>query len=191
MPALIPPGAAHIDGVTSLGLPRAAIRGLVRSWLAVTVVACRRLRCSGRPEVQYLVCRLCERLPLLRPAPLSTSLLLRTLRLNCLTTAYADLWATCFDRCGSAMTGGPADSSTRVGADSEPSIRTWTAESPLRRASDRRQALVEIDALVALMLGVDRRRALHDLSNQFPVLYGYDRTPTTTTPTVDWSPTVF
>ena len=37
-----------------------------------------------------------------------------------------------------------------------------------RVAADRRQALVEIDALVALMLGPDRRRTVHDLPHPVP-----------------------
>jgi hypothetical protein len=41
-------------------------------------------------------------------------------------------------------------------------------------AEDRRQALVEIDALVALMLGVTASQLCTIYRTQFAVLYGYD-----------------
>ncbi len=50
----------------------------------------------------------------------------------------------------------------------------WTASTPLRIAEDRRQALVEIDALVALMLGVTADQLCTIYRTQFAVLYGYD-----------------
>ena len=46
--------------------------------------------------------------------------------------------------------------------------------TPLRIAEDRRQALVEIDALVALMLGVTADQLCTIYRTQFAVLYGYD-----------------
>jgi len=53
--------------------------------------------------------------------------------------------------------------------------REWTADVPLRRAVDRRNAQVEIDALVALMLGVPIDDLCTIYRTQFAVLHGYDQ----------------
>ena len=50
----------------------------------------------------------------------------------------------------------------------------WTADTPLRIAEDRRQALVEVDALVALVLSITADQLCTIYRTQFAVLYGYD-----------------
>lgn len=101
---------------------------------------------------------------------------MRTLRLNCVTNAYADLWREVYrdeftrDRWASGRPRANRPELGTVGPE-------WTAATPLRIAEDRRQALVEIDALVALMLGVTADQLCTIYRTQFAVLYGYDHNP--------------
>ena len=88
--------------------------------------------------------------PYPRDHALVPELILRALRLNCLTADYAPLWEELFD---------PAwrhDSWTRE-IPSPPLgdiAQELTMTTPLRRDAERRQAHVEIDALAAVMLGI-------------------------------------
>jgi hypothetical protein len=95
------------------------------------------------------------------------------LRLNCVTDAYADLWR---DVYGVTFSADPwAGGRSRPNRpDLNAVTQDWTAAAPLRIAEDRRQALVEIDALVALMLGVSADQLCTIYRTQFAVLYGYD-----------------
>jgi hypothetical protein len=76
------------------------------------------------------------------------TLLLRALLLNCLTTHYSQLWRECWseDFRGQRWSKIVRGSTTRASHCSRPN-GTW--ESPLRTDYERRQALVEIDVLVA------------------------------------------
>lgn len=92
--ALIPPGAAHINMVHSLTADESWLTALVAGfWSGLPVDYF--LRTTGRGDLQAAGAKV---LP--APAgnhPLASGLLLRTLRLNCLTSAYSALWAELYD----------------------------------------------------------------------------------------------
>jgi hypothetical protein len=103
--------------------------------------------------------------------PLVVPLLLRTLRLNCLTTAYADLWSELYDDAWRDETWTVAWPGIAPLGDVTPD---WQRPTPLRTEYERRAALVEIDALVAVWLGITEEQLEAIYPARYPVLGDYE-----------------
>ena len=116
-----------------------------------------------------------ERLPrVTSDHPLAPAAILRTLRLNCLTDAYAALWKDTFSGAftADAWTGGLERPNRPALGDVGPE---WSMASPLRIDEDRRQALVEIDAIMAIVTDISIDDLVTIYRTQFGVLNDYDR----------------
>jgi hypothetical protein len=168
IPAVVPPGPALIQTVgsaASLRSPRATVlaAGVLQSLLADFAV-----RVTPKADILFSTI---ERLPY-GVEPFEAEILLRTLRLNSLTDAYAQLFAECFDE--SFAKDEWAFAPERRRASLSVSSPTWNSGTPLRVAGDRRQALLEIDAMVAISAGISLDELCTIYRTQFPVLYGYD-----------------
>jgi hypothetical protein len=167
--SLIPPGPSHIHGVHSLAMGSVRATTLVSGfWASMPLDYF--LRATGRTNLQVSAAR---GTPAPFPGhPLASALLLRTLRLNCLTSVFAGLWAELYDGCwrdreswACAWPGLPPLQDV---------AREWQPETPLRTERARRSALVEIDALVAVWLGMSADALVAAYRGRFPVLQKYE-----------------
>lgn len=172
--ALLPPGPSHIHGVQTTALETPLDTARWASFMASLALDYLTKVCgTANISDTYL-----QRFPLPAAHPLDSALLLRTLRLNCLTADYAPLWEELFDPAWAedSWTAGPgsrwADLLARVPlGDVKPD---WSMATPLRRDAERRMALVEIDAIAAIMLGLTAEQLCAMYRTQFAVLRKYE-----------------
>ncbi|BCL16013.1 Eco57I restriction-modification methylase domain-containing protein [Micromonospora sagamiensis] len=170
--AIIPPAATHIQGIYSLGFADGDNEKLVMvAALASSLILDFSVRAAALANIGFGTM---DRLPVVTNHELENEIALRTLRLNCLTDAYSDLWVDRYraEFLDDTWTGGHPVLREREFGRLE---NEWNEDIPLRLAAERRQAQLEIDALTALMLGVEIDVLCALYRTQFAVLHGYDR----------------
>lgn len=146
-PALIPGGSKHVHGVTAAGSPDKPERVAILGSVGSALLTDFFFRSTGDSHIPKASV---ETFPLPNNSQLHYQLCTIYLRLNCLTSAYAPLWE--------EITG-----------------EKWTIDTPLRNAKERWHAQNEIDAIVALSLGVTADELCMIYRTQFPVMRRYDQ----------------
>ncbi|MBL1291601.1 class I SAM-dependent DNA methyltransferase [Streptomyces sp. For3] len=169
--ALIPPGPSHIHGVHSMVLPSNLLTVLNSGfWAALPLDYL--LRITGRANLMTG-----EALKMPAPTsnhPLAAPLLLRTLRLNCLTDAYTPLWEELYHPTWPGYEDWANPVWPNLAPLATPLTSTWQYDTPLRTEYERRAALVELDALVSVWLGITADQLVAIYKSRYPVLSDYE-----------------
>jgi len=165
--ALLPPGPAQLGTLVSIAMPTNRETTLWAGLLAALPYDYL-IKTSG---VNGIKKNITDGLPLPQSEPgLESFLLLRTLRLNCLTKPYADLWSELFD---TRWTTDQFEAGEAIGVLGELAPE-WSWSTPLRVDYDRWLALCEVDAIVALLLGLSVEQLIQMYRSQFGVLRKYE-----------------
>ncbi|MEU3997407.1 class I SAM-dependent DNA methyltransferase [Streptomyces fungicidicus] len=168
--AILPPGPAHVHSVYSMRLSNDYLTALNAGfWASLPLDYL--IRIAGWDDLTPAGVK---QMPAATPDhPLAHPLLLRTLRLNSLTKAYAHLWENLFHLSWPGYEGWANRWPTLnpLAAHLNP---TWRYDTPLRTEYERRAALVELDALVSVWLNITADQLVAIYKSRYPVLSDYE-----------------